>query len=150
MTQMPPARIGMALEEVETPALILDLEALERNLRRMAEAVREARTPVKLRPHAKMHKSAALAHLQIAQGAVGVCCQKVAEAEAMVHGGVKNVLVSNQIVGDAKLARLAALAREAEVAVCADDPFQVERYSAAASGFLALVSCDELSGSPST
>jgi D-serine deaminase-like pyridoxal phosphate-dependent protein len=123
----------MALDEVETPALIIDLDAMERNLRMMAEAVQG--TQVKLRPHAKMHKSPDLARLQLAQGAVGVCCQKVSEAEAMVRGGVPDVLVSNEIVGDTKLARLAALAREARVAVCADDPFQVERYSAAAQAF---------------
>ena len=67
MSTIPPARIGMALEEVDTPALLIDLDAMERNLRRMADAVRG--TKVKLRPHAKMHKSAVLANMQIAQGA---------------------------------------------------------------------------------
>jgi len=131
--QMPPARVGMTLEDIETPALIIDLDAMERNLRFMAQAVKG--TLVKLRPHAKMHKSPDLARLQMAQGAVGVCCQKVSEAEAMVRGGVPDILVSNQVVGDAKLIRLAALSKQAKVAICADDPIQVERYSAAASSF---------------
>ena len=78
----PPAEIGMRLDEVETPALLLDLDAFERNLTRLAE--RAAAMGVRLRPHAKTHKSAIIAQRQVALGAVGVCCQKVSEAEAMV------------------------------------------------------------------
>jgi len=127
----PPAEIGMPLTDVDTPALILDLEAFERNLDRMAKAV--AGRPVRLRPHAKSHKCPAIAHRQIARGAVGVCCQKVDEAEAMVHGGVGNVLVTNEIVGTQKLARLAALAKgPAWVGVCADHPENVAALNAAA------------------
>jgi 3-hydroxy-D-aspartate aldolase len=72
---------------------------------------------------------------QIARGAVGVCCQKVSEAEAMVYGGVRNVLVSNEVVGAPKLARLAALARQADVAVCVDDAENVRQLDAAAAAF---------------
>ncbi|MFA5028208.1 MAG: DSD1 family PLP-dependent enzyme, partial [Candidatus Methylomirabilota bacterium] len=127
----PPAEIGMPLTDVDTPALILDLEAFERNLDRMAKAV--AGRPVRLRPHAKSHKCPAIALRQIARGAVGVCCQKVDEAEAMVHGGVGNVLVTNEIVGARKLARLAALATgPAWVGVCADHPENVTALNAAA------------------
>jgi D-serine deaminase-like pyridoxal phosphate-dependent protein len=125
-----PAEIGMPLEAVDTPALIIDLDPFERNLRRMADAV--AGTKVKLRPHAKTHKCPVIALRQMAAGAVGVCCQKVGEAEALVYGGVKNVLVSNEIVGASKIMRLAALAREAWVGVCADDPGNVDQLSAAA------------------
>ena len=119
MISRPPAEIGMALDAVDTPALLVDLAALERNLARLAERTRAM--GVRLRPHAKTHKSAAIARKQIALGAVGVCCQKVSEAEAMVAGGVGDVLVSNEVVGRGKLARLAALAREARIAVCVDD-----------------------------
>ncbi|MCH8883907.1 MAG: DSD1 family PLP-dependent enzyme [SAR324 cluster bacterium] len=133
MTAIPPAAVGMALEEVDTPALLIDLDAFERNLRRLADAVEG--TPVRLRPHAKTHKCPTIALKQMALGAVGVCCQKVGEAEAMVNGGVPNVLVSNEIVGASKVARLAALARHAEVMVCADDPLHVEQLSEAAQAF---------------
>ncbi|MCZ6552172.1 MAG: DSD1 family PLP-dependent enzyme [SAR324 cluster bacterium] len=133
MTAIPPAAVGMALEEVDTPALLIDLDSFERNLRRLADAVEG--TPVRLRPHAKTHKCPTIALKQMALGAVGVCCQKVGEAEAMVNGGVPNVLVSNEIVGASKVARLAALARHAEVMVCADDPLHVEQLSEAAQAF---------------
>ena len=125
-----PATVGMAMEEVDTPALLIDLDAFERNLKRMADAIdgRGAR----LRPHSKTHKCPVVGLRQIAHGAVGVCCQKVGEAEAMVYGGVGDVLVSNQIVGAPKLARLAALARQAKVAVCADDAGNVADLDAAA------------------
>src|SRR6266446_7095158 len=97
MPLLPHASIGVALDEVDTPALVLDLDALERNLLRMADAVKES--GVRLRPHAKSHKCAQIARAQIAAGAVGVCCQKVSEAEALVAGGVADVLVTNEIVG---------------------------------------------------
>src|SRR5438046_3048383 len=109
MTQ-PPATIGMTLEEVDTPALLIDLDAFERNLKRMADAL-PPDGRVRLRPHAKTHKSPIIAQKQIALGAVGVCCQKVGEAEILVQGGVHDVFVSNEIVGASKLRRLAALAR---------------------------------------
>jgi D-serine deaminase-like pyridoxal phosphate-dependent protein len=133
MTARPPAEIGMPLEEVETPALLIDLAAFERNLRRLAE--RTAALGVRLRPHAKTHKSPAIARRQIALGAVGVCCQKVSEAEAMVEGGIADVLVSNEVVGARKLARLAALAREARIGVCVDDADNVAALSEAARHF---------------
>jgi D-serine deaminase-like pyridoxal phosphate-dependent protein len=123
----------MPLEAVETPALLVDLDAFERNLARPAAALANLR--VRLRPHAKTHKCPVIALRQIAQGAVGVCVQKVSEAEAMVRGGVPDVLVSNEIVGQTKIARLAALARQARVAVCADDPVNVRDLNAAALAF---------------
>ena len=125
-----PAHIGMLLAEVDTPALILELDAFERNLARMAEAVRGQ--PLRLRPHAKSHKCAEIALRQIAAGAVGVCCQKVSEAEALVDAGVGDVLIANEIVGAAKLGRLAALARKARLAVCVDDARNVLELDAAA------------------
>ena len=130
MTISTPASIGMTLADVDTPALILDLDAFERNLARMAEAVHGK--PVRLRPHAKSHKCAEIALRQIAAGAVGVCCQKVSEAEALVAGGVGDVLIANEIVGAGKHERLAALARKAQLAVCVDAAQNVLDLDAAA------------------
>lgn len=130
---IPPARVGMPVAEIDTPALVIDLDAFERNLRRMADMV--AATGAKLRPHAKTHKSPDIAKRQIALGAVGVCCQKVSEAEAMVRGGVGDVLISNQIAGAGKLERLAALAREAKIRICVDDADNITEIAAAAESF---------------
>ena len=129
-TKSPPAKIGMPLEMVDTPALLIDLDAFEHNLNKMSDTV--SKTGVRLRPHAKTHKCPIIALRQMALGAVGICCQKVAEAEAMVYGGVTNVLVTNEIVGKSKIERLASLARQAKVGVCADDPFHVKEYGAVA------------------
>jgi 3-hydroxy-D-aspartate aldolase len=130
MTVRPPAEIGMKLDEVDTPALIVDLDAFERNLKRLAERV--GTSGVRLRPHAKTHKCPVIALKQIELGAVGVCVQKVGEAEAMVYGGVKDVYVSNEIVGASKLRRLMGLAHLARIATCADDPSQVRALNEAA------------------
>ena len=113
-----PAKVGDRLEDVDTPALILDLDAFEKNLSTLKESVKGK---VRIRPHAKTHKCPEVAKRQIALGAVGMCCQKVSEAEAMVEGGVKDVLVSNEIVGASKLERLAALSRRARIGVCVDN-----------------------------
>ncbi len=99
--QRQPAEIGMSVDEVDTPALLVDLGAFERNLARMAGIVESA--GVRLRPHAKTHKCARIAHRQIALGAVGVCCRKVSEAEALIDAGVPDVLISNEVIGAAKL-----------------------------------------------
>ncbi len=115
----PPAQPGMPLADVDTPALLVDLDAFERNLATMASAVRDS--GLRLRPHAKSHKCPEIAKRQVAAGAVGVCCQKVSEAEALVDGGVADVLITNEVVGRAKLARLAALAKRARIGVCVDD-----------------------------
>ena len=130
MLQPPPAQPGMREDEIDTPALVIDLDAFEFNLDRMAALL--APTGAKLRAHAKTHKSPVIALQQIARGAVGQCVQKVAEAEIMAWGGVKDILVSNEVVGAGKLARLVALARIAKVAVCVDDPAQVTAIEAAA------------------
>lgn len=122
--------MGIPLEEVDTPALVVDLDALEGNIARMAETVKGG--AVRLRPHAKSHKCAEIARRQVAAGAVGVCAQKVSEAEALVAGGVADVLVTNEIVGEKKIARLAHLAREAKVGVLADDAGNIAELEAAA------------------
>jgi D-serine deaminase-like pyridoxal phosphate-dependent protein len=116
----PPAKVGERVEEVDTPALVLELDAFERNLRTLAESVKGR--PVRVRAHAKTHKCAEIAKRQLAHGAIGVCCQKVAEAEALVEGGITDVLVSNEVVGAPKIARLAALSQRAHIGVCVDHP----------------------------
>lgn len=128
----PPCRPGDLLSDVDTPALLLDLEAFERNLDRLDASLTQHK--VRVRPHAKSHKCPEIALRQMARGAVGVCCQKVSEAEAMVEGGVMNVLVSNEVIGAQKLARLAALARRARVSVCVDDAQNVADLETAARG----------------
>jgi D-serine deaminase-like pyridoxal phosphate-dependent protein len=129
----------MPLEAVDTPSLLLDLDAFEKNLARLAGAVSGAGTGagtgVRLRPHAKSHKCPVIALRQMAAGAVGVCCQKVSEAEAMVYGGVSDILVSNEIVGTPKIARLVGLAKQVRVAVCVDDASNVTLLNEAATAF---------------
>lgn len=133
MATRPPAEIGMSVADVDTPALLIDLDAFERNLKAMAENA--AALGVRLRPHAKTHKCAVIARRQMGLGAAGVCCQKVSEAEALVQAGISDVLVTNEIVGRRKLERLAALAKEAQVAVCVDNAENVAEVDAAAAGF---------------
>jgi len=131
MLQPPPAQPGMTEDEIDTPALILDLDAFEANLDRMAALL--APTGAKLRAHAKTHKSPVIARLQMQRGAIGQCVQKVGEAEVLAWGGIPDILVSNEVVGAPKLARFAALSRIAKVAICVDDPAQVTAIEAAAS-----------------
>lgn len=125
-----PAQVGQKLEEVDTPALLVDLDVFEKNLRTLAEAVKGR--SVRVRAHAKTHKCPEIARRQIDAGAIGVCCQKVSEAEAMVEGGIGDVLVTNEVVGTSKIARLADLAGRARIGVCADDAGNVRELEAAA------------------
>lgn len=125
-----PAVPGMPVSEVDTPALLLDLDAFEANLDTLDRSL--AGSALRVRPHAKSHKCPRIARIQMARGAVGVCCQKVSEAEALVDGGVTNVMVSNEVIGAPKLARLARLARRATVLVLADHPQGVHALEAAA------------------
>ena len=124
-----PGKVGDPLAAVDTPALIIDLDAFERNMARLREAL--AGRDIRVRAHSKTHKCPEIALRQIAAGAVGVCCQKVSEAEAMVEGGVRDVLVSNEVVGTRKLARLARLAKRARIGICVDHPLQIEWLEAA-------------------
>ena len=112
--------IGGPVEAIDTPALLVDHDALRRNISRMADFSR--RHGVAIRPHAKTHKTPAIAHMQIAAGAIGQCAQKVGEAEVLVAGGVADVLVANEVVGSTKLHRLATLARQAAITVAVDHP----------------------------
>lgn len=123
------APIGSDLAELETPALVVDLVAMEQNLRRMADFF--ARAPASLRPHVKNHRTPALAQLQLAAGARGVCCGNLAEAEVMSAAGIDDLLITRQIVQPGQIARLALLAGRAAVMVVVDDAAIVRRLDRA-------------------
>ena len=127
-----PAKPGMAEADIQTPCLVLDLDALERNIRKMGDYAKAH--GMRHRAHGKMHKSVDVMKLQERLGgAIGVCCQKVSEAEVFVRGGIKDVLVSNQVRDPAKIDRLARLPKlGARIIVCVDDPANVAELSAAA------------------
>ncbi|HEX2570484.1 MAG TPA: DSD1 family PLP-dependent enzyme [Polyangia bacterium] len=127
-------RRGQPLADIDTPALILDIAAAERNIRRMAEAhpgphgaaagaghPGHAGRPVRLRPHVKTHKTPLLAHRQLAAGAIGVTCAKLGEVEIMVQAGIRDILLSSEVVGPAKVGRLVALSRHARIHTVVDD-----------------------------
>ncbi|WP_096667308.1 DSD1 family PLP-dependent enzyme [Polaromonas sp. AET17H-212] len=129
--------LGRPAAAIDTPALVIDLDAMERNLERMAAFA--AQHGVMLRPHAKMHKSATLAKLQMARGAVGVCVQKTSEAEALAALGVNNIYISNEVVSPFKLKRVVALARElqalgGQLAIAVDSLEGLRRLAQAAHG----------------
>ncbi len=123
------ATVGDPVDAVDTPALVIDLDAMERNLASMAAF--SLAHGIELRPHAKMHKSAAIARLQMQAGAVGVCVQKVGEAEALADAGVADIYISNEIIDAAKLARVAALAGRLKLAIAVDSTLGVDRLAAA-------------------
>ena len=127
-----PAAIGMDESEIQTPCLVLDLDALERNIKKMGDYA--ASHGMRHRVHGKMHKSVDVALLQEKLGgSVGVCCQKVSEAEVFARGGIKDVLVSNQVRHPAKIDRLARLPNWGARAICCvDDLDNVADLSAAA------------------
>ncbi len=134
------AEVGMNLSEVGTPALIVDLDAFERNVSTLKQKLQAA--GVRLRAHAKTHKSVDIARYQIEHGgACGICCQKVSEAEAMVAGGIGDVMISNQVVDAHKIDRLARLATRARILVCVDDAANVDALSAAASRHGVTLEC---------
>jgi len=116
--------------DLDTPALCLDAAALERNVQRMAGFF--ADRSASLRPHAKTHKSPVIAWMQLRAGAIGITCAKLGEAEAMVHAGIQDVLIANQIVGQDKIARLMNLAAQSEIMVAVDSAENAEDLAAAA------------------
>ncbi|MDD9706820.1 DSD1 family PLP-dependent enzyme [Seohaeicola sp. SP36] len=127
-----PAAIGMDEKDIQTPCLVLDLDALEWNIAKMGRFAQEM--GVRHRVHGKMHKSVDVALLQERLGgSCGVCCQKVSEAEVFARGGIKDVLVSNQVRDPAKIDRLARIPKlGARTIVCVDDVENVADLSAAA------------------
>ncbi len=136
-----PALPGMRLDDIQTPCLILDLDALERNLQKMG-AYAKAHN-IRLRAHAKMHKSVDVFRLQEKiGGASGVCCQKVSEAEVFARAGIADILVSNQVRDARKIDRLARLPKlGARILVCVDDPANVAELSEAASRNGTTIEC---------
>ncbi|PVH27886.1 3-hydroxy-D-aspartate aldolase BhcC [Pararhodobacter oceanensis] len=128
-----PAKPGMREADIQTPCLVLDLDALERNIKKMGDYAKAHN--MRHRAHGKMHKSVDVLKLQMELGgAVGVCCQKVSEAEVFARAGIKEILVSNQVRDPAKIDRLARLPKISggEVIVCVDDVANVADLSAAA------------------
>ena len=136
-----PALPGMDETDIQTPALVLDLDALERNIRKMGDYARAH--GMRHRVHGKMHKSVDVAKLQERLGgAVGVCCQKVSEAEVFARGGISDILVSNQVRDPAKIDRLARLPKYgARTIVCVDDLANVAELSAAAEKHGTVLEC---------
>ncbi|MEO5698305.1 MAG: DSD1 family PLP-dependent enzyme [Burkholderiaceae bacterium] len=114
---------------MDTPALVIDLDAMERNLAAMAAYAATHR--IAHRPHAKMHKCAAIAALQMRAGAVGVCVQKLSEAEVLADAGVPDIFISNEIVDPGKLARFATLAGRIRLSIAVDSALGVDRLAAA-------------------
>jgi D-serine deaminase-like pyridoxal phosphate-dependent protein len=126
-----PSLIGGPVNAIPTPALVVDLDRLEQNLRRLAEYF--ATRPAKLRPHFKSHKCVELARRQLAAGScTGITCAKLSEAEQLVAGNVSDILIANQVVGPDKARRLAALNRAATVRSAVDSPVNARELSTAA------------------
>ena len=136
-----PALPGMDEADVQTPSLLVDLDALERNVKKMGDYAKAH--GMRHRVHGKMHKSVDVALLQVELGgACGVCCQKVSEAEVFARGGIKDVLVSNQVRDPAKIDRLARMPKlGARTICCVDDVTNVADLSAAATKHGTQIEC---------
>ena len=117
--------IGRPLADLDTPALLLDLDRFEHNVATMSGRI--LGRDLNWRPHAKAFKSPAIAHVLRKAGAIGVTVAKVSEAEVMAAGGIDDILIAHLVVGPSKTARLAALQRRADVKVTADHPDQSDR-----------------------
>ncbi len=110
--------VGTPVDELDTPSLIVDLDALDRNIAVLSGMLRDR--GIAWRPHAKAHKSPAVAHRLLAAGAIGITCAKLAEAEVYAAAGVRDILIANQVVGPIKARRLANLASEIDIMVAVD------------------------------
>jgi D-serine deaminase-like pyridoxal phosphate-dependent protein len=119
----------LTFREIDTPALLLDLDAMERNLAKMARFFSAG--PTRLRPHYKNHKCPALARRQIDAGAIGMTCATLAEAEALVSAGITDILISSEIAGDRKIARFVDLAPQVDIKAVVDNPRAVAALGAA-------------------
>lgn len=123
--------IGRHKTELDTPALLIDLDKMEANIQKMANYF--TTVSAELRPHLKTHKTPIIAHKQIAAGAIGITCAKLGEAEAVIQAGIRDVLIANQIVGKQKIARLINLAKHSDIMVAVDNAHNVQAISEAAS-----------------
>jgi D-serine deaminase-like pyridoxal phosphate-dependent protein len=121
----------MRIEELETPAVVVDLDILEQNVQSMADYCN--RSNLKLRPHTKTHKIAEIARMQVRAGCAGITVAKVGEAEVMASAGMDDILVHYPILGHGKLHRLATLARDRNITVAVDSILTAQALSAAAS-----------------
>ena len=121
--------VGTPIGDLDTPCLLIDLDALEHNFGVVADTYRD--TSCKMRAHVKNHKSPVLAHMQIRAGGTvgGVCTAKVSEAEVMVESGIHDILIANEVVTRDKIARLCALAKQADMKVAVDDPRNLRELS---------------------
>jgi 3-hydroxy-D-aspartate aldolase len=122
--------IGAEISEFDTPALLIDLDVMERNIETMARFF--ISVPAELRPHEKTHKCPVIGHKQIEAGAIGITCAKLGEAEAMVAGGIRDVLIANQVIGEPKVTRLVNLAKHSDVIVAVDSHENVRHLAEAA------------------
>jgi D-serine deaminase-like pyridoxal phosphate-dependent protein len=122
--------VGMSKHDLDTPALLVDLDKMEKNIETMAAICRKH--SINWRPHTKGNKTPAIAHKLLDAGAIGVTCAKLGEAEVMAAAGIKDILVANQVVGVAKMHRLANLQRHADVMVAIDNPVHIQMISDAA------------------
>ncbi len=120
----------MEKNEIDTPALLVDLDALEWNISEMRDDLTTIGRHV--RPHIKVHKSPAIANMQARSGCIGVTCAKLGEAEVMASSGIRNILIANQIVGPVKVDRLVGLARQSDVMVAVDNAENALEISKAA------------------
>jgi D-serine deaminase-like pyridoxal phosphate-dependent protein len=120
----------MKLHELDTPVLLVDLDALERNIARMRDLT--AAAGIACRPHAKAHKTPVIAQMQREAGAVGVCCAKLGEAEVLAASGVDDILITTPVIGASKLGRLMHIANQATIAVVVDDAENVAEIARAA------------------
>lgn len=136
--------IGTPVEQLETPVAIVDLDQLATNISRLQRYLDQHH--IANRPHIKTHKIPAIAHMQVAAGAVGITCQKLGEAEIMADAGIQDIFVPYNILGGAKLERLAELSRRVQLSVTADSEVVVRGLSNTAqrSGLElpVLVECD--------
>lgn len=125
--------IGTDIDELDTPCLLIDMDLLERNFGLIADTYKD--TECKMRAHIKNLKTPILAHMQIRAGGTvgGVCAAKVSEAEAMVEGGIDDILIPNQVVTPEKITRLCTLAKQARMMVAADNTENLQALSDTAS-----------------
>lgn len=129
----------MRVDQLETPALIIDADIFEKNMETMRGLL--AGTNIALRPHYKSHKCAAIAKMQIANGAKGITCAKLGEAEDLAAAGIEDILIANEIVQPSKLSRIAVLAKQCRLTVCVDNPENIAALSHAAATAEATVHC---------
>ena len=123
--------IGATIEDIDTPALLIDLDVMERNIEMMARYFESIDSD--LRPHYKTHKTPIIAHKQLEAGAQGITCAKLGEAASLVDAGIKDILIANQVVGTSKIERLVDLAKHSDIIVAVDNSKNVNALSKAAS-----------------